>query len=44
MEEFFYDKLEMAKGVRQNNIEYLGQAMTDAGNEFGAQTPYGITL
>lgn len=42
MEEVFYEKLELRKeGGRMNNLEHLGQAMTDAGNEFGAGTPYG---
>ena len=41
MEEFFYDKLELNKQPRLNNIEYLAQAMNDAGQEFGATTPYG---
>uniref|UniRef100_A0A914X4K3 BAR domain-containing protein n=1 Tax=Plectus sambesii TaxID=2011161 RepID=A0A914X4K3_9BILA len=45
MEEFFYEKLELRKeGGRMNNLEYLGQAMTEAGNEFGAGTPYGGAL
>ncbi len=43
MEEFFYEKLELRKeGGRMNNLEYLGQAMTDAGSEFGPGTPYGM--
>ncbi len=41
MEEFFYEKLELRKEHRQNNLEYLGQVMTDAANEFGPGTPYG---
>jgi hypothetical protein len=41
MEEFFYDKLELNKQPRLNNIEYLAQSMNDAGQEFGATTPYG---
>jgi len=46
MEEFLYEKLELRKdnAGRMNNLEYLGQAMTDAGNEFGAGTPYGSAL
>uniref|UniRef100_A0A0M3ILG8 BAR domain-containing protein n=1 Tax=Ascaris lumbricoides TaxID=6252 RepID=A0A0M3ILG8_ASCLU len=45
MEEVFYEKLELRKeGGRMNNLEHLGQAMTDAGNEFGAGTPYGNAL
>ena len=41
MEETMYDKLEIRKDHRMNNLEYLGQAMTDSGNEFGPGTPYG---
>ncbi|VDK49971.1 unnamed protein product [Anisakis simplex] len=45
MEEVFYEKLELRKeGERMNNLEHLGQAMTDAGNEFGSGTPYGNAL
>jgi hypothetical protein len=29
---------------RQTNLEYLGQDMIEAGNEFGAGTPYGVSL
>ncbi len=44
MEEFLYEKLELRKdnAGRMNNLEYLGQAMNDAGNEFGPGTPYGL--
>jgi hypothetical protein len=45
MEDVFYEKLELKKeGSRQNNLEFLGQAMQDASNEFGETTPYGIAL
>uniref|UniRef100_A0A0R3RGD8 BAR domain-containing protein n=1 Tax=Elaeophora elaphi TaxID=1147741 RepID=A0A0R3RGD8_9BILA len=44
MEEVFYEKLELRKENRLNNLEQLGQAMNDAGNEFGAGTPYGSAL
>ncbi|KAK0404498.1 hypothetical protein QR680_017479 [Steinernema hermaphroditum] len=45
MEEVFYEKLELKKeGGRVSNLEHLGQAMTDAGNEFGSGTPYGNAL
>uniref|UniRef100_A0A1I7Z821 BAR domain-containing protein n=1 Tax=Steinernema glaseri TaxID=37863 RepID=A0A1I7Z821_9BILA len=45
MEEVFYEKLELKKeGGRTSNLEHLGQAMTDAGNEFGSGTPYGNAL
>uniref|UniRef100_A0AAF5PKY8 BAR domain-containing protein n=1 Tax=Wuchereria bancrofti TaxID=6293 RepID=A0AAF5PKY8_WUCBA len=35
MEEVFYEKLELRKESRLNNLEQLAQAMNDAGNEFG---------
>lgn len=41
MEEVFYEKLELRKEHRMNNLEYLGQAMTEAGNEFNPGTAYG---
>ncbi|VDN24282.1 unnamed protein product [Gongylonema pulchrum] len=42
MEEVFYEKLELRKeNTRLNNLEHLAQAMNEAGNEFGAGTPYG---
>uniref|UniRef100_A0A914BWS8 BAR domain-containing protein n=1 Tax=Acrobeloides nanus TaxID=290746 RepID=A0A914BWS8_9BILA len=45
MEDVFYEKLELKKeGNRLNNIEHLGQAMLEAGNEFGSTTPYGTAL
>jgi endophilin-B len=45
MEEVFYEKLELKKdNQRTNNLEHLGQAMVDAGNEFGPNTPYGTAL
>lgn len=45
MEDVFYEKLELKKdNHRLNNLEHLGQAMLDAGNEFGATTPYGAAL
>ncbi|VDO27230.1 unnamed protein product [Brugia timori] len=44
MEEVFYEKLELRKESRLNNLEQLAQAMNDAGNEFGAGTPYGSAL
>ncbi|KAH7708445.1 Endophilin-related protein 1 b [Aphelenchoides avenae] len=45
VEEVFYEKLELKKdGGRMNNLEHLGQAMVDAGNEFGPTTPYGTAL
>ncbi|VDD93220.1 unnamed protein product [Enterobius vermicularis] len=45
MEEVFYEKLDLRKeGNRLSNLEHLGQAMSDAGHEFGAGTPYGNAL
>lgn len=44
MEEVFYEKLELRKENRLNNLEQLAQAMNEAGNEFGAGTPYGKFL
>uniref|UniRef100_A0A915EEE8 Endophilin-B1 n=1 Tax=Ditylenchus dipsaci TaxID=166011 RepID=A0A915EEE8_9BILA len=45
MENVFYEKLELKKeDSRTNNLEHLGQAMLDAGNEFGPSTPYGSAL
>ena len=44
MEDVFYEKLELRKdgpSKRPNNLEYLGQSMLEAGNEFGSDTPYG---
>ncbi len=42
MEDVFYEKLELKKdATRTTNLEHLGQSMVDAGNEFGASTPYG---
>ena len=39
----FYGKLGM-KNERQTNLEYLGDDMIEAGNEFGTETPYGSAL
>ncbi|MFH4975197.1 hypothetical protein AB6A40_001906 [Gnathostoma spinigerum] len=45
MEEVFYEKLDLKKeGGRMSNLQCLGQAMKDAGNEFGSGTPYGNAL
>ncbi|ULT81904.1 hypothetical protein L5515_017573 [Caenorhabditis briggsae] len=46
MEEVFYEKLELKKDgvVRQNNLEQLSTAMTEAGETFGETTPYGTAL
>lgn len=43
MEEVFYEKLELKKdgAIRQNNLEQLSTAMTEAGEQFGETTPYG---
>ncbi len=32
------------KNTRLSNLEYLGNDMVEAGNEFGAGTPYGSAL
>ena len=32
------------KNERQTNLEYLGDDMIEAGNEFGTDTPYGSAL
>ena len=37
------DKIGM-KNERLTNLEYLGNDMTEAGNEFGTGTPYGGAL
>ncbi|KFD67877.1 hypothetical protein M514_00278 [Trichuris suis] len=44
VEEFFYEKLDLKKEQRLNNLECLGQAMITAGNQFGPGTPYGSAL
>ncbi|VDK74594.1 unnamed protein product [Litomosoides sigmodontis] len=44
VEEVFYEKLELRKENRLNNLEQLAHAMKEAGNEFGAGTPYGSAL
>ncbi|CAI2356996.1 unnamed protein product [Caenorhabditis sp. 36 PRJEB53466] len=46
MEEVFYEKLELKKDgvVRQNNLEQLATAMSEAGEQFGETTPYGTAL
>lgn len=44
MEEVLYEKLELRKEHRMNNLEYLGQAMTEAGNEFNPGTAYGSVI
>ncbi|GMR31117.1 hypothetical protein PMAYCL1PPCAC_01312 [Pristionchus mayeri] len=45
MEDVFYEKLELRKeGSRMNNLESLATAMCEAGEEFGAATPYGSAL
>ncbi|GMT05103.1 hypothetical protein PENTCL1PPCAC_27277, partial [Pristionchus entomophagus] len=42
MEDVFYEKLELRKeGSRMNNLEALATSMSEAGEEFGAATPYG---
>ena len=45
LETFMFDNVPMDKiGLKDNrmtNLEYLGNDMVEAGNEFGAGTPYG---
>ena len=45
LETFMFETIPVDKiGVtnkRLTNLEYLGQDMIEAGNEFGAGTPYG---
>ncbi len=44
LEDFILTKLDQKQTNKPNIIEQLGQCMTDAGNEFGPSTPYGLTL
>lgn len=44
VEDYLLEKIEKKKPNRLSNLEYLGQDMIDAGNEFGPGTPYGSTL
>lgn len=41
VEDFVFEKIEKKKPNRMVNLEYLGQDMIDAGNDYGPGTPYG---
>jgi hypothetical protein len=41
VEDFLYEKIEKKRPNRLSNLEYFGQDMNEAGNEFGPGTPYG---
>ena len=47
-ESLFFDNVPVdkigIKNERRTNMEYLGGDMVEAGNEFGAGTPYGAAL
>ncbi|KAF6214214.1 hypothetical protein GE061_008953 [Apolygus lucorum] len=44
VEDFVFEKIEKKKPNRLSNLEYLGQDMIDAGNDYGPGTPYGAAL
>lgn len=44
VEDFLFEKIEKKKPNRLSNLEYLGQDMIDAANDFGPGTAYGSTL
>ncbi|BES88634.1 endophilin b [Nesidiocoris tenuis] len=44
VEDFVFEKIEKKKPYRLSNVEYLGQDMIDAGNDYGPGTPYGAAL
>ena len=44
MEDLLYEKLDKKKKDRITQYEILGNAMVEAGNEFGPGTPYGECL
>ncbi len=48
LETFMFDNVPVdkigLKNTRLSNLEYLGNDMVEAGNEFGAGTPYGSAL
>lgn len=44
VEDFLFEKIEKKKPNRLSNLEYLGQDMIEAGNEFGPGTAYGGAL
>lgn len=41
VEDFLFEKIEKKRPNRLSNLEYMGQDMIDAGNEFGPGTAYG---
>lgn len=41
IEDFFFEKIDKKKPNRLTNLEYVGQDMIEAGNEFGSGIPYG---
>lgn len=42
VEDFLFEKIEKKRPNRLSNLEYFGQDMIEAGNEFGPGTLYGI--
>ncbi|XP_014286980.1 endophilin-B1 isoform X2 [Halyomorpha halys] len=44
VEDFLFEKIEKKRPNRLSNLEYLGQDMIEAGNEFGPGTAYGGAL
>lgn len=44
VEDYLFEKIEKKKPVRLTNIEYLGNDMIEAGNDFGPGTSYGSAL
>ncbi|KAL0273979.1 UNVERIFIED_CONTAM: hypothetical protein PYX00_006527 [Menopon gallinae] len=44
VEDYFFDKIDKKKPNRLSNLEYLGNDMIEAGNDFGAGTAYGTAL
>ena len=44
MEDMIFEKLEKRRPNRLSNLEHLGLDMVQAGTEFGAGTPYGMSL
>jgi len=43
VEDFVLEKIEKKRPTRMSNMEVLGQAMLEAGNEFGPNAAYGKT-
>ncbi|XP_054283872.1 endophilin-B1 isoform X2 [Macrosteles quadrilineatus] len=44
VEDFLFEKIDKKRPNRLSNLEYLGQDMIEAGNEFGPGTAYGSSL